>query len=111
MWLTTTPMLRFCSKLCLECMFTAFSKNYATKAAPQVKVREATSNDPWGPSSTQMSEIADLTYNMVSSSLCIIVTFIKLISGGVLGNNADDLETIKRPRQELATRLQGFGAP
>ena len=24
----------------------------------QVKVREATSNDPWGPSSTQMSEIA-----------------------------------------------------
>ena len=31
-------------------------------------------------------------------------------SGGVLGNNADDLETIKRPRQELATRLQGFGA-
>jgi len=34
----------------------------------QVKVREATSNDPWGPSSTQMSEIADLTYNMVAFS-------------------------------------------
>jgi len=32
----------------------------------QVKVREATSNDPWGPSSTMMSEIADLTYNMVA---------------------------------------------
>ena len=31
----------------------------------QVKVREATSNDPWGPSSTMMSEIADLTYNVV----------------------------------------------
>jgi len=29
----------------------------------EVKVREATSNDPWGPSSTMMSEIADLTYN------------------------------------------------
>ena len=34
----------------------------------QVKVREATSNDPWGPSSTQMSEIADLTYNMIAFS-------------------------------------------
>ena len=51
-------------------MFTALSWKYATKAAPQVKVREATSNDPWGPSSTQMSEIADLTYNMVRSTLC-----------------------------------------
>lgn len=29
----------------------------------EVKVREATSNDPWGPSSTLMSEIADLTHN------------------------------------------------
>ncbi|OTB03613.1 hypothetical protein M426DRAFT_12331 [Hypoxylon sp. CI-4A] len=29
----------------------------------QVKVREATSNDPWGPTGTQMSEIAQLTYN------------------------------------------------
>uniref|UniRef100_A0A914VGH7 ENTH domain-containing protein n=1 Tax=Plectus sambesii TaxID=2011161 RepID=A0A914VGH7_9BILA len=29
----------------------------------QVKVREATSNDPWGPSSSLMSEIADLTHN------------------------------------------------
>jgi len=32
----------------------------------KVKVREATSNDPWGPSSTMMSEIADLTYNVVA---------------------------------------------
>ena len=32
----------------------------------QVKVREATSNDPWGPSSTLMSEIADLTYNVMA---------------------------------------------
>ncbi|KAI0844450.1 ENTH-domain-containing protein [Daldinia vernicosa] len=29
----------------------------------QVKVREATSNDPWGPTGTQMSEIAHLTFN------------------------------------------------
>ncbi|KAL4240939.1 Epsin-2 [Mactra antiquata] len=38
-------------------------KNYTDA---QVKVREATSNDPWGPSSTLMSEIADLTYNVVA---------------------------------------------
>ncbi|KAJ2970455.1 hypothetical protein NUW58_g9692 [Xylaria curta] len=29
----------------------------------QVKVREATSNDPWGPTGTQMSELAQMTYN------------------------------------------------
>lgn len=34
----------------------------------QVKVREATSNDPWGPSSTMMSEIADLSYNVAAFS-------------------------------------------
>lgn len=38
-------------------------KNYTDA---EVKVREATSNDPWGPSSTLMSEIADLTYNVVA---------------------------------------------
>ncbi|KAL2759489.1 hypothetical protein ACRALDRAFT_1079407 [Sodiomyces alcalophilus JCM 7366] len=31
-------------------------------SSAQVKVREATSNDPWGPTGTQMSEIAQLTY-------------------------------------------------
>ncbi|KAI1078904.1 ENTH-domain-containing protein [Whalleya microplaca] len=36
------------------------TKGYSTC---QVKVREATSNDPWGPTGTQMSEIAQLTYN------------------------------------------------
>ncbi|KAL8647345.1 MAG: hypothetical protein Q9210_005612 [Variospora velana] len=29
----------------------------------QVKVRNATSNDPWGPTGTDMSEIARLTFN------------------------------------------------
>ncbi|KAF7348455.1 ENTH domain-containing protein [Mycena venus] len=29
----------------------------------QAKVRDATSNDPWGPSGTQMNEIAQMTYN------------------------------------------------
>ena len=38
-------------------------KNYTDA---QIKVREATSNDPWGPSSTMMSEIADLTYNVLA---------------------------------------------
>ncbi|XP_026180846.1 radical S-adenosyl methionine domain-containing protein 1, mitochondrial isoform X2 [Mastacembelus armatus] len=32
----------------------------------EIKVREATSNDHWGPSSTLMSEIADLTFNVVA---------------------------------------------
>ncbi|XP_056597999.1 epsin-1 isoform X1 [Triplophysa dalaica] len=32
----------------------------------EVKVREATSNDPWGPSSSQMADISDLTYNVVA---------------------------------------------
>ncbi|SPN97259.1 related to clathrin binding protein ENT2 [Cephalotrichum gorgonifer] len=36
------------------------TKGYSTV---QVKVREATSNDTWGPTGTQMSEIAQLTYN------------------------------------------------
>jgi hypothetical protein len=29
----------------------------------QVKVRNATSNDPWGPTGTEMSEIAALTFS------------------------------------------------
>ncbi|XP_069501778.1 epsin-2 isoform X2 [Ambystoma mexicanum] len=34
----------------------------------EIRVREATSNDPWGPSSSLMTEIADLTYNVVAFS-------------------------------------------
>uniref|UniRef100_H2ZDS8 ENTH domain-containing protein n=1 Tax=Ciona savignyi TaxID=51511 RepID=H2ZDS8_CIOSA len=34
----------------------------------EIKVREATSNDPWGPSSSLMSEISDMTYNVVAFS-------------------------------------------
>lgn len=45
------------------------AKNIVKKYSDaQVKVREATSNDPWGPSSTTMAEIADLTYNVVAFS-------------------------------------------
>ncbi|KAI7898652.1 uncharacterized protein BX663DRAFT_442688, partial [Cokeromyces recurvatus] len=40
------------------------SKNYAKGFSDvQIKVREATSNDAWGPSGTLMNEIAQLTYN------------------------------------------------
>ena len=38
-------------------------KNYSEA---ERKVREATSNDPWGAPSTLMSEIADMTYNVMS---------------------------------------------
>ena len=30
----------------------------------EIKVREATSNDPWGPSSSIMAEISDMTYQV-----------------------------------------------
>lgn len=30
----------------------------------EVKVREATSNDPWGPPSTLMAELAEMTYSV-----------------------------------------------
>ncbi|KAL7411757.1 hypothetical protein BDY24DRAFT_394736 [Mrakia frigida] len=40
------------------------AKNYTKGYSDtQTKVREATSNDAWGPSGTQMNEIAQLTYN------------------------------------------------
>ncbi|XP_062990630.1 ENTH domain-containing protein 1 [Elgaria multicarinata webbii] len=42
-----------------------FVKNYSEA---EIKVREATSNDPWGPSSSLMLEISDLTYNTISLS-------------------------------------------
>ncbi|KAI9806073.1 MAG: hypothetical protein M1833_004480 [Piccolia ochrophora] len=36
-------------------------------SAVQVKVRNATSNDPWGPTGTEMSEIAQITFNAGSN--------------------------------------------
>lgn len=41
-------------------------QNYNIFIFLQKAVRKATSNDPWGPSSTLMAEIADLTYNVVA---------------------------------------------
>ena len=45
----------------------------------QIKVREATSNDPWGPSSTLMAEIADLTYNVVAFSEIMQVSCMRVL--------------------------------
>ncbi|QRV95694.1 epsin amino-terminal-like (ENTH) domain protein [Ceratobasidium sp. AG-Ba] len=40
------------------------AKNYTKGYSDvQAKVRDATSNDPWGPSGTQMNDIAQMTYN------------------------------------------------
>lgn len=54
-------------------------KNYSDA---QVKVRKATSNEPWGPSSTLMSEIADLTYNVVAFSEIMQITWKRLNDHG-----------------------------
>jgi ENTH domain len=43
------------------------TKNYTKGYSDtQAKVRAATSNDPWGPSGTQMNDIAQMTYNQLS---------------------------------------------
>ncbi|XP_029811689.1 ENTH domain-containing protein 1 isoform X2 [Suricata suricatta] len=42
-----------------------FMKNYSDA---EIKVREATSNDPWGPASSLMLDISDLTFNTISLS-------------------------------------------
>ena len=42
------------------------TKNYTRGYSDtQAKVRAATSNDPWGPSGTQMNDIAQMTYNQL----------------------------------------------
>ena len=46
------------------------AKNYTKGYSDvQAKVRDATSNDPWGPSGTQMNEIAQMTYNQFVPTL------------------------------------------
>jgi epsin len=50
------------------------AKNYTKGYSDtQAKVRDATSNDPWGPSGTQMNEIAQMTYNQ----------YVELAQGGL----------------------------
>ncbi|KAH9849173.1 hypothetical protein C2E23DRAFT_737901 [Lenzites betulinus] len=44
--------------------FMRTAKNYTKGYSDvQAKVRDATSNDPWGPSGTQMNELAQMSYN------------------------------------------------
>lgn len=48
----------------------------------QVKVREATSNDPWGASSSLMSEIADMTYNALAFTEIMQIIWKRLNDSG-----------------------------
>lgn len=59
------------------------AKNIVKKYSyAQIKVREATSNDPWGPSSTIMAEIADMTENVVAFSEIMQMLWIRLNDHG-----------------------------
>ncbi|XP_073699008.1 epsin-3 [Garra rufa] len=48
----------------------------------EIKVREATSNDPWGPSSSLMSEIAELTFSVVAFSEVMAMVWKRLNDHG-----------------------------
>ncbi|CAI5454230.1 unnamed protein product [Caenorhabditis angaria] len=48
----------------------------------QVKVREATSNDPWGPSTALMSEISDLTHNPMAFTEIMSIIWKRLNDSG-----------------------------
>ncbi|XP_058875070.1 epsin-2-like [Acipenser ruthenus] len=58
-------------------------KNLVKKySEAEIKVREATSNDPWGPSSSLMSEIADLTYSVSGLAEITAALWERLSHGG-----------------------------
>lgn len=66
MLLKITPkvVISLCDKWTpLSCPLHRCSQHSPGYSDVQAKVRDATSNDPWGPSGTQMNEIAQLTYN------------------------------------------------
>ena len=53
----------------------------------EVKVREATSNDPWGPSSTIMTELAEYTFHvyvMCTSCVYHVICIVFIITDCVL---------------------------
>lgn len=57
------------------------AKNYTKGYSDvQAKLREATSNDPWGPSGTQMNEIAQMTYNQYVTPTYRVFQFRDLFS-------------------------------
>ncbi|MGH0182374.1 UNVERIFIED_CONTAM: hypothetical protein FKN15_009005 [Acipenser sinensis] len=58
-------------------------KNLVEKySEAEIKVREATSNDPWGPSSSLLSEIADLTYSVSGLAQITAALWERLSRGG-----------------------------
>ncbi len=55
-------------------------QRFSERGYIQAKVREVTSNDPWGPSGTQMYDIAQMTHNrFVRSSPSCVATPLPLI--------------------------------
>ncbi|XP_075435936.1 epsin-3 isoform X1 [Ascaphus truei] len=48
----------------------------------EVKVREATSNDPWGPSTSLMSEVSQMTYNAEAFPEVMIMVWRRLNDSG-----------------------------
>uniref|UniRef100_A0A4W5LKC9 ENTH domain-containing protein n=1 Tax=Hucho hucho TaxID=62062 RepID=A0A4W5LKC9_9TELE len=67
------------------------------------QVREATSNDPWGPSSSLMSEIADLTFNVVAFAEVMGMVWKRLNDHGKNWRHVYKVNTFK----ETPLRLQG----
>uniref|UniRef100_A0A0N4ZKH7 ENTH domain-containing protein n=1 Tax=Parastrongyloides trichosuri TaxID=131310 RepID=A0A0N4ZKH7_PARTI len=55
------------------------ARNYSEA---QIKVREATSNDPWGPTTVLMGEIAELTYNPAAYNDIMTMLFKRLNDHG-----------------------------
>ena len=54
-----------CCHVIIVCFASMNRKNVVYNfTEAEVKVREATSNDPWGPPSTVMAELAEMTYSM-----------------------------------------------
>ena len=73
-------------------------KNYSYA---EVKVREATSNDPWGPSTSLMAEIAELTFDL-AAMIEIMAMIWKRIN-----DHGKNWRHVYKVRQKLAPCLQG----
>lgn len=86
------------------------AKNYTKGYSDvQAKVRDATSNDPWGPSGTQMNELAQLTYNQ--SVLLYLAAVVHTDDQSTRQerlhrDHGDAGQTTQRQGQELAACVQ-----
>ncbi|XP_074509491.1 epsin-1 isoform X9 [Sebastes fasciatus] len=72
----------------------------------EIKVREATSNDPWGPSSSLMSEIADLTYNVVAFSEIMSMVWKRLNDHGKNWRHVYKGVNVREKAKQLVTLLK-----